>query len=50
MIAGGIPVEGPTRVNETLTMDGNIGVRFLINWDLTLDLAKGRAWLRLQNR
>jgi hypothetical protein len=45
MIAGGIPVEGPTRVNETLTMDGNIGVRFLINWDLTLDLAKGRAWL-----
>ena len=45
MIAGGIPVEGMARVNETLTMDGNIGTRFLIKWDLTLDLAKGRAWL-----
>jgi hypothetical protein len=44
-IAGGIPVEGMARVNPTLTMDGNIGTRFLINWDLTLDLAKGRAWL-----
>ena len=45
MIAGGIPVEGPARVNETLIMDGNIGARFLIKWDLTLDLAQGRAWL-----
>jgi hypothetical protein len=45
MIAGGIPVEGMVRVNDKLTMDGNIGTRFLINWDLTLDLAKGRAWL-----
>jgi len=44
-IAGAIPVEGMARVNETLTMDGNIGTRFLINWDLTLDLSKGRAWL-----
>ncbi len=44
-IAGGVPVEGMVRVNEKLTMDGNIGTRFLINWDLTLDLAKGRAWL-----
>ena len=45
MIAGGVPVEGMARVNETLTMDGNIGTRFLIKWELTLDLAKGRAWL-----
>ena len=44
-VAGGIPVEGPARVNETLIMDGNIGTRFLLKWDLTLDLAKGRAWL-----
>lgn len=44
-IAGGIPVEGIARVNETLVMDGNIGTRFLIKWDLTLDLSKGRAWL-----
>ena len=44
-IAGGVPVEGMVRVNEKLTMDGNIGTRFLINWDLTLDLVKGRAWL-----
>jgi hypothetical protein len=44
-LVGGIPVTGEARVNETLTMDGNIGTRFLINWDLTLDLANGRAWL-----
>src|SRR4030095_14313932 len=44
-IAGGVPVEGTARVNETLTMDGNIGTRFMLKWDLTLDLAKGRAWL-----
>lgn len=45
MIAGGVPVEGMARVNDSLIMDGNIGTRFLIDWDLTLDLAKGRAWL-----
>jgi hypothetical protein len=44
-LAGGVPVEGMARVNETLIMDGNIGARFLIKWDLTLDLAKGHAWL-----
>jgi len=43
-LAGGIPVEGMARVNEKLIMDGNIGTRFLIDWDVTLDLAKGRAW------
>ncbi len=44
-IAGGIPVEGKARVNDTLTMDGNIGTSFMLKWDLTLDLAKSRAWL-----
>jgi hypothetical protein len=44
-LVGGIPVSGNVRVNETLIMDGNIGTRFLVNWDLTLDLEKGRAWL-----
>ncbi len=44
-LVGGIPVTGDARVNETLIMDGNIGTRFLINWKLTLDLARGRAWL-----
>jgi hypothetical protein len=44
-ISGGIPVEGTARVNDTLIMDGNIGTRFMLKWDLTLDLSKGRAWL-----
>jgi len=37
--------DGPVRVKATLTMDGNIGTRFLIDWNLTLDLASGRASL-----
>ncbi len=45
MLVGGVPVSGNARLNETLIMDGNIGTRFLIDWDLTLDLARGRAWL-----
>lgn len=44
-LAGGIPVNGDARVNETLIMDGNIGTRFMIDWNLTFDLARGRAWL-----
>ena len=44
-LVGGIPVTGNVRVNETLIMDGNIGTRFLVNWDVTLDLKNGRAWL-----
>ena len=44
-IAGGIPVEGMARINSTLIMDGNIGTRFLLKWDLTMDLSRGRAWL-----
>jgi hypothetical protein len=45
MLVGGIPVTGDARVNDTLIMDGNIGTRFMIDWDVTFDLAKGRAWL-----
>ena len=45
MLVGGVPVSGDARVNETLIMDGNIGTRFMIDWDLTFDLDKGRAWL-----
>jgi hypothetical protein len=45
MLVGGIPVTGDARVNETLIMDGNIGTRFMIDWDVTFDLAKGRAWV-----
>ena len=44
-IQGGVHVGGMARVNPTLIMDGNIGTRFLKDWDLTLDLSKGRAWL-----
>jgi hypothetical protein len=44
-LANGIPVEGMVRVNEKLIMDGNIGTRFLVEWDLTLDLPASRAWL-----
>ena len=44
-LGGGVPVEGMARINDTIIMDGNIGTRFLINWDLTLDLANRRAWL-----
>jgi hypothetical protein len=44
-LSDGLNVDGPFRVNPTLIMDGNIGTRFLIDWDLTLDLSKGRGWL-----
>lgn len=44
-LVGGIPVTGNVRVNDTLIMDGNIGTRFLVSWNLTLDLKNGRAWL-----
>lgn len=40
----GIVVSGPTRTRD-LIMDGDIGARFLNGWNLTLDLANGRAWL-----
>ncbi len=42
---GGVPVRGPARVRD-LIMDGDIGQPVLVQWDVTLDRAAGRAWLR----
>ncbi|HSB26734.1 MAG TPA: hypothetical protein VLE19_02715 [Pyrinomonadaceae bacterium] len=44
-IGGKIPLTSVARVHDTMIMDGNIGTIFLRNWDVTLDLAKGRAWV-----
>lgn len=43
-LASGIVLEGGTKVVEGLIMDGNIGIRFLRAWNITLDLSHGRAW------
>ncbi len=43
-IVPGITVAGMGRVDD-LILDGNLGKDFLDQWDLTLDLAKGRGWL-----
>ena len=40
----GVMVHGRARVGD-LIMDGDIGRDFLNQWDLTLDLAQGKAWL-----
>jgi hypothetical protein len=47
-LANGIAVSGAVRTRD-LIMDGNIGNHFLKNWNLTLDLARGRAWLAPAN-
>lgn len=44
-LSNGQSVAGPFRVNPTLIMDGNIGTRFMIDWEITFDLVHGRAWL-----
>jgi hypothetical protein len=44
MLSGRISVTGNARTRD-LIMDGNISNQFLRNWNLTLDLVKGRAWL-----
>lgn len=44
-IAGKIPVTAPARTMSHMIMDGNINVPFLEKWDVTLDLAAGRAWV-----
>lgn len=43
-IVPGAIVQGPAHVRD-LIMDGNIGLDFLRRWDLTLDLARARAWI-----
>lgn len=40
-----VVVEGRARVMDRMIMDGNIGVSFLTKWNVTLDLADGRAWI-----
>lgn len=42
---GKVPVTAPARTASHLIMDGNINVPFLEKWDVTLDLATGRAWV-----
>lgn len=43
-IPGGVQLQGPALVMD-LIMDGNIGVKVLKDWVITLDLSGGRAWL-----
>lgn len=45
VVAGKIPLEAPARVMDQMIMDGNLNVPFLKQWDVTLDFAKGRAWV-----
>jgi hypothetical protein len=44
-LAGKISLTAPARVMDHMIMDGNINVPFLQKWDVTLDLARGRAWV-----
>ena len=44
-LAGGIPVRGAASVSD-LIMDGDVGESVLAEWDVTFDLARGRAWFR----
>jgi hypothetical protein len=44
-IAPGVMFTGKARVFPNMIMDGNIGMQFLGNRDLTLDLRQGRAWV-----
>ena len=44
-LAGGIPVRGAAAVSD-LIMDGDVGQSVLGQWDVTLDLAAGRAWFK----
>jgi len=49
-LAGTIPLTAPARVMDHMIMDGNINVPFLQKWDVTLDLARGRAWVAPASR
>jgi Aspartyl protease len=44
VLASGITLKGGAKVVAGLVMDGNIGIRFLKAWNITLDLKHGRAW------
>ena len=43
-LQNGVSVSGLIRTRD-LIMDGDIGARFLNNWNLTLDLEHGEAWI-----
>jgi hypothetical protein len=44
-VGGRVPVRTVARTLPGMAIDGNLGVTFLREWDVTLDLAAGRAWL-----
>jgi len=44
-IGGTVVVDGHARVMDRMIMDGDLGASFLAKWDVTLDLASGRAWI-----
>lgn len=44
-IGGRVPVRTVARTLPRMAIDGNLGVTFLREWDVTLDLVAGRAWL-----
>ncbi len=44
-IAPGVAFKGQARVFPNMTLDGDIGMQLMNDWDVTLDLAAGRGWL-----
>jgi hypothetical protein len=44
-----VTFHGKARVFPGMIMDGNIGLQFMRDWDITFDLPNGRAWLRKTN-
>ena len=44
-LAPGVAFTGVARVFPNMVEDGNIGLQVLTDWDLTLDLAHGKAWM-----
>ena len=49
-IGSTVVVEGHARVMDRMIMDGNIGASFLAKWNVTLNLADGRAWIAPADR
>lgn len=45
-----VPVQGTARMLDHMAIDGNLGATFLRDWDVTLDLATGRAWVAPASR
>lgn len=44
-VGGKVPLEAPARVMDHMIMDGNVNLPFLKKWDVTLDFARGLAWV-----